>query len=129
MFIKDIAEFLEANGFGEIQKNIFYERMPEKAGVMDNAIAVIGTPANAYVRDLNSIDYTCQIRVRNKDIKIGEKISYDIYKLIFNTDKEIIVPSGKRFIVRPINPPYLIDMDTSFRYIYMINITCLSDMY
>lgn len=129
MFIKDIAEFLEANGFGEIQKNIFYERMPEKAGVMDNAIAVIGTPANAYVRDLNSIDYTCQIRVRNKDIKIGEKISYDIYKLIFNTDKEIIVPSGKRFIVRPTNPPYLIDMDTSFRYIYMINITCLSDMY
>ena len=58
MFIKDIAEFLEANGFGEIQKNIFYERMPEKAGVVDNAIAVIGTPANAYVRDLNSIDYT-----------------------------------------------------------------------
>ena len=103
--------------------------MPEKSGVADNAIAVIGTPSNAYNRELNSIDYTCQIRVRNLDVEAGEKIAYDIYKLIFNTDKEITVPSGKRFIVRPTNPPYLIDMDTSFRYIYMINITCLSDMY
>ena len=103
--------------------------MPEKSGVADNAIAVIGTPSTAYNRELNSIDYTCQIRVRNLDIQEGERIAYEIYKLIYNTDKEIIVPSGKRFIVRPTNPPYLIDMDTAFRYIYMINIICLSDMY
>lgn len=129
MFVQDIAEFLIANGFGELRKNIFYERMPEKSGVADNAIAVIGTPSTAYNRELNSIDYTCQIRVRNLDVEAGEKIAYDIYKLIYNTDKEIVVPSGKRFIVRPTNPPYLIDMDTAFRYIYMINIVCLSDMY
>lgn len=129
MFVKDITEFLIANGFGELKKNIFYERLPEKSGVADNAICVIGTPSDAYTRELNSINYTCQIRIRNLDIEEGKEIAYNIYKLIFNPDKEIVVPSGKRFIVRPTNPPYLIDMDTAFRYIYMINITCLSEMY
>lgn len=130
MFTKDIAEFLEEKGFGKISENIFIGNMPLKAGVVDNLIAVFDSPSySTRSRELNSVEFNCQIRVRNIDSNTAYNICNNIFNLISNLEKSITVPSGKRFIVRPINPPYMIDIDKSNRFIYILNISCISERY
>lgn len=126
MFSKDIAEYLESHNFGKLSENIFLLDLPEKLGRADNAISVVDRPSFGYNRELNSANFRCQILVRNNSLEEGGKIADEIYKLIFNKDKFIIVPSGKRYLVRTLDPPVLFDVDSASRYMYLLNISCIS---
>lgn len=125
MFAKSMATFLEKSNFGTIDKDIFINRFPSRRGEADNSICVYDTASYAIRgRERNSVDFTCQIRVRNQQNDVAVKIAHDIYLLL--NKGEISDGNDKRFCIRPLNPPTFLMYDDSNRANWILNVTGLA---
>lgn len=124
MFAKSMATFLEINDFGEIDETIFINNFPSRSGMPDS-ICIYDTPSySIFGRARNSVDFTCQIRVRCANSNKGSQIALKIYNLL---QKGYIVDgSGKRFTIRPLNPPTFLMYDDTNRANWLLNVTGLA---
>lgn len=125
MFAKSVAEFLELNGYGEIDKSIFINRFPSREDC-DNAICVYDNASYAIRgRARNSVDFRCQIRVRNSQGGLAEKKAFEIYSTL-EFKRKIKDAKGKEFTIRPLNPPQFLMYDDANRGNWTLNINALS---
>lgn len=124
MFAKSMTDFLVENKFGELDKDIFINNLPSRVD-NSNIICVYDTPSYSIRgRERNSVDFNCQIRVRNDKNSEASKIALDIYNLL---EKGYIHDSiGKRFMIRPLNPPSFLMYDEAGRVNWILNVTGLS---
>lgn len=124
MFAKSMAEFLESNGYGTKDRDIFINTFPSRADVLDS-ICVYDTPSYSIRgRARNSVDFTCQIRVRSNRSEKASQIALSIYNTLesgYIHDKE-----GKRFTIRPLNPPTFLMFDDANRANWILNVTGLA---
>ena len=75
-----MVDFLESQGFGERDTNIFINNFPSRTNI-SNAICVYDTQSfSVKGRARNSVNFTCQIRVRNLKSEKAEEIANNIYK-------------------------------------------------
>ncbi|MEE1071756.1 MAG: minor capsid protein [Cellulosilyticum sp.] len=80
MFAKSMVDFLESQGFGERDTNIFINNFPSRTNI-SNAICVYDTQSfSVKGRARNSVNFTCQIRVRNLKSEKAEEVANNIYK-------------------------------------------------
>lgn len=128
-FATSMAKYLEQNKYGAVGKNIFINNIPSSLSTKKELIiSVYDTPSYAIVgRARNSVDFTCQIRVRaSKAEQVLESIN-SIYKLL---NKGLMIdPNGKRFHIKQVNPPQFLVYDESNRANWVLNITALSETY
>lgn len=125
MFADSMAQFLEKSNFGTIDKNIFTNRFPSRRGEADNSICIYDTPSYAIRgRERNSVDFTCQIRVRNLQNSKAAEIAQEIYLLL--NKGEFRDAKDKRFCIRPLNPPNFLTYDESNRANWILNVTGLA---
>lgn len=128
-FAKSMANFLSTEGYGELGKNIFCDNLPEKLDrQMKIAIAIFNTPSYSIVgRARNSVDFTCQIRVRAPKSDEALSLIHKIYKEL--DTKGEFTDNDKRFVIRPLNPPQFLLFDETRRANWILNITALSENY
>ena len=119
-----MVDFLESQGFGERDTNIFINNFPSRANI-SNAICVYDTQSfSVKGRARNSVNFTCQIRVRNLKSEKAEEIANNIYKELekgFIYDK-----NNKRLTIRPLNPPNFLMFDSDNRANWILNVTGLA---
>ena len=119
-----MVDFLESQGFGERDTNIFINNFPSRTNI-SNAICVYDTQSfSVKGRARNSVNFTCQIRVRNLKSEKAEEIANNIYKELergFIYDK-----NNKRFTIRPLNPPNFLMFDSDNRANWVLNVTGLA---
>ena len=119
-----MVDFLESQGFGERDTNIFINNFPSRTNI-SNAICVYDTQSfSVKGRARNSVNFTCQIRVRNLKSEKAEEVANNIYKELekgFIYDK-----NNKRFTIRPINPPNFLMFDSDNRANWILNVTGLA---
>lgn len=128
MFAKSVAEFLELNGYGEIDKSIFINRFPSRDDC-DDAICVYDNASYAIRgRARNSVSFRCQIRVRNAQGILAEKKAFEIYSVLELKGK-IEDFTGKKFTICPLNPPQFLMYDDANRGNWTLNITALATNY
>ena len=98
--------------------------MPSRTNI-SNAICVYDTQSfSVKGRARNSVNFTCQIRVRNLKSEKAEEIANNIYKELekgFIYDK-----NNKRFTIRPLNPPNFLMFDSDNRANWILNVTGLA---
>lgn len=124
MFAKSMAEFLESNGYGTKDRDIFINTFPSRADVPDS-ICVYDTPSYSIRgRARNSVDFTCQIRVRSNRSEKASQIALDIYNEL--ESGHIYDNEGKRFTIRPLNPPTFLMFDDANRANWILNVTGLA---
>ena len=116
-----MVDFLESQGFGERDTNIFINNFPSRTNI-SNAICVYDTQSfSVKGRARNSVNFTCQIRVRNLKSEKAEEVANNIYKELekgFIYDK-----NNKRFTIRPLNPPNFLMFDSDNRANWILNVT------
>lgn len=125
MFAESMAGFLETNEYGIVDKNIFVNLFPQRTEIPD---AICVTELQAFSikgRARNSVNFNCQIRVRNRFSSKAQEIALNIYNLL-NKDGFMVDANGKRFTVRPMNPPMYLTTDTGGRANWVLNVTGLS---
>lgn len=119
-----MVDFLESQGFGERDTNIFINNFPSRTNI-SNAICVYDTQSfSVKGRARNSVNFTCQIRVRNLKSEKAEEIANNIYKELekgFIYDK-----NNKRFTIRPLNPRNFLMFDSDNRANWILNVTGLA---
>ena len=119
-----MVDFLESQGFGERDTNIFINNFPSRTNI-SNAICVYDTQSfSVKGRARNSVNFTCQIRVRNLKSEKAEEMANNIYKELekgFIYDK-----NNKRFTIRPLNPPNFLMFDSDNRANWILNVTGLA---
>ena len=119
-----MVDFLESQGFGKRDTNIFINNFPSRTNI-SNAICVYDTQSfSVKGRARNSVNFTCQIRVRNLKSEKAEEIANNIYKELekgFIYDK-----NNKRFTIRPLNPPNCVMFDSDNRVDWVLNVTGLA---
>lgn len=124
MFAKSVSEFLELSGFGVKDKNIFVNNFPSRTDI-PNAICVYDTQSfSVKGRARNSVNFTCQIRVRNSRSEEAEKLAYNIYREL--EKGEMYDGNNKRFTIKPLNPPTFLMFDSNNRANWILNVTALS---
>lgn len=124
MFAKSMAEFLESNGYGTKDRDIFINTFPSRADVPDS-ICVYDTPSySVRGRARNSVDFTCQIRVRSNRSEKASQIALNIYNTL--ESGHIYDNEGKRFTIRPLNPPTFLMFDDANRANWILNVTGLA---
>ena len=127
MFAKSVAEFLQNNGFGEIDKDIFINTFPSRAN-MPNAICVFDTYSyKIRGRARNSASFNCRIQVRNAKASKASEIAFDMYNLF--EKGSIYDNNNKRFMTRPLNPPNFYKFDDANRANWMLNVTGVTHNY
>lgn len=119
-----MVDFLESQGFGERDTNIFINNFPSRTNI-SNAICVYDTQSfSVKGRARNSVNFTCQIRVRNLKSEKAEEIANNIYKEL---EKGFIYDNNnKRFTIRPLNPPNFLMFDSDNRANWILNVTGLA---
>lgn len=124
MFAKSMSDFLVDNNFGVLDVDIFINNLPSRVE-NSNVICIYDVPSYSIrSRERNSVDFNCQIRVRNDKNSKASKIAFDIYNLL---EKGAIKDStGKRFTIRPLNPPSFLMYDEAGRVNWILNVTALS---
>ena len=119
-----MVDFLESQGCGERDTNIFINNFPSRTNI-SNAICVYDTQSfSVKGRARNSVNFTCQIRVRNLKSEKAEEVANNIYKELekgFIYDK-----NNKRFTIRPLNPPNFLMFDSDNRANWVLNVTGLA---
>ena len=119
-----MVDFLESQGFGERDTNIFINNFPSRTNI-SNAICVYDTQSfSVKGRARNSVNFTCQIRVRNLKSEKAEEVENNIYKELekgFIYDK-----NNKRFTIRPLNPPNFLMFGSDNRANWILNVTGLA---
>lgn len=124
MFAKSMVDFLESQGFGERDTNIFINNFPSRTNI-SNAICVYDTQSfSVKGRARNSVNFTCQIRVRNLKSDEAEKVAYSIYKEL--EKGEMYDSNNKRFTIKPLNPPMFLMFDSNNRANWVLNVTALA---
>lgn len=127
MFAKSVAEFLENNGFGEIDKNIFINTFPSRANV-PNSLCVFDTYSyKIRGRARNSASFNCRIQVRDNKSANASRKAFDIYNLL--EQGSIYDNNGKRFMTRPLNPPTFQKFDGNNRAYWILSVTGVSHNY
>ena len=127
MFAKSTAEFLESNGFGEIDKDIFINTFPSRANV-PNGICVFDTYSyKIRGRARNSASFNCRIQVRNAKSAEASKMAFAIYNLL--EKGSIYDKNGKRFMTRPLNPPSFQKFDDANRANWTLSVTGVTHNY
>ena len=127
-FATSVAKYLESLNYGKVGKDIFINNIPSTNSNKALNIAVYDTPSYAIVgRARNSVDFTCQIRVRASKAEQVLSCINSIYKLL-NTGI-MVDPEGKKFHVKQVNPPQFLTYDESNRVNWVLNITALSGTY
>lgn len=124
MFARSIAEFLSNNDFGEIDKNIFINTFPSRTDISDAICVYDRQSYSIRSRARNSVDYHCQIRVRNNKTSIAEQEAFEIFYLL--EQGYIYDGNEKRFTIRPLNPPTFLMFDEAGRANWILNVTGLS---
>lgn len=124
MFAKSMVDFLVENEFGKLDKDIFINNIPSRVD-NSNVVCVYDSPSYSIKgRARNSVNFNCQIRVRNDKNSEASKIAFNIYNLL---EKGYIYDStGKRFTIRPLNPPTFLMYDEAGRVNWILNVTGLS---
>ena len=125
MFAESMAGFLETNEYGIVDKNIFVNLFPQRTEIPDAICVTEMQPFSIKGRARNSVNFNCQIRVRNMFSSKAQEIALNIYNLL-NKDGFMIDTNGKRFTVRPMNPPMYLTTDTGGRANWVLNVTGLS---
>lgn len=125
MFAESMAGFLEANEYGIVDKNIFVNLFPQRTEIPDAICVTEMQPFSIKGRARNSVNFNCQIRIRNRLSSKAQGIALNIYNLL-NKDGFMIDTNGKRFTVRPMNPPMYLTTDTGGRANWVLNVTGLS---
>ena len=125
MFAESMAGFLETNEYGIVYKNIFVNLFPQRTEIPDAICVTEMQPFSIKGRARNSVNFNCQIRVRNRFSSKAQEIALNIYNLL-NKDGFMIDTNGKRFTVRPMNPPMYLTTDTGGRANWVLNVTGLS---
>ena len=125
MFAESMAGFLKTNEYGIVDKNIFVNLFPQRTEIPDAICVTEMQPFSIKGRARNSVNFNCQIRVRNRFSSKAQEIALNIYNLL-NKDGFMIDTNGKRFTVRPMNPPMYLTTDTGGRANWVLNVTGLS---
>ena len=125
MFAESMAGFLETNEYGIVDKNIFVNLFPQRTEIPDAICVTEMQPFSIKGRARNSVNFNCQIRVRNRFSSKAQEIALNIYNLL-NKDGFMIDTNGKRFPVRPMNPPMYLTTDNGGRANWVLNVTGLS---
>ena len=125
MFAESMAGFLETNEYGIVDKNIFVNLFPQRTEIPDAICVTEMQPFSIKGRARNSVNFNCQIRVRNRFSSKAQEIALNIYNLL-NKDGFMIDTNGKRFTVRPMTPPMYLTTDTGGRANWVLNVTGLS---
>ena len=125
MFAESMAGFLETNEYGIVDKNIFVNLFPQRTEIPDAICVTEMQPFSIKGRARNSVNFNCQIRVRNRFSSKAQEIALNIYNLL-NKDGFMIDTNGKRFTERPMNPPMYLTTDTGGRANWVLNVTGLS---
>ena len=125
MFAESMAGFLETNEYGIVDKNIFVNLFPQRTEIPDAICVTEMQPFSIKGRARNSVNFNCQIRVRNRFSSKAQEIALNIYNLL-NKDGFMIDTNGKRFTVRTMNPPMYLTTDTGGRANWVLNVTGLS---
>lgn len=124
MFAKSMAEFLESKDFGVRDTNIFINNFPSRTNI-SNAICIYDTQSfSVKGRARNSVNFNCQIRIRNLKNEKAEEIANNIYKEL---EKGFMYDSSnKRFTIKPMNPPNFLMFDSDNRANWILNVTGLA---
>lgn len=119
-----MVDFLEANDFGVRDENIFINNFPSRTDI-PNAICVYDTQSfSVRSRARNSVNYNCQIRVRNLKSDRAEEVAYKIFKEL--EKGEMYDYNEKRFAIRPLDPPTFLMYDENGRGNWILNVTGLA---
>lgn len=125
MFAESMAGFLETNEYGILDKNIFVNLFPQRTEIPDAICVTEMQSFSIKGRARNSVNFNCQIRVRNRLSSKAQEIALKIYDLL-NTKGYMVDNNGKRFTIRPMSPPMYLTTDTGGRANWVLNVTGLS---
>lgn len=121
MFANSMAEWLELNSFGIIDETIFINNLPERVG-LDNIISLSDLqPLSIKGRARNSVNFKCQVYIRDTINKKALDKALDIYNKL-EKDKVAFDKQGKRFTIRPLNPPTFLMYDEAGRTCWILDI-------
>lgn len=127
-FAHSLADFLEENGIGERGKNLFIDNLPQDYRVALPVITIYNTPSYAVAnRARNSVNFTCQVRVRASKSANAYELIDSIYKLVYNND--LIDSNNKKFYFKQPHPPQFLLFDENNRANWVLNLTALSENY
>ena len=127
MIQEDIAELLEAQGFGVVGESIFLNRM---ANTPNNAIIVSLLPGFPFSPKIRDVTYSIQIMLRYLDYEQAALDSNSIANFFDNGESRLITAASRRkMICKVVGAPYLFNIDESGRAIYSIDlhVTTLRD--
>ena len=120
MIQNDIAEILEAEGFGIFGEDIFLNKLSDKP---DNMIAVKLLPGFPFSPKIRDVTYSMQIMLRQLDYEKAQKDASEIANMFDNGETRYrIAPSGRKMVCKILGAPYPFNIDESNRIIYSINL-------
>jgi hypothetical protein len=124
MLIDDIADYLEINGFGELTENLFTDSMPNDP---EELVVLFSLPSQPFTMRSNDMYMSFQVRVRSKTRDSGISMVNGIRNLLDDGDKRITyLQNGRKIIVRPTAPPFLLEIDEMERFNYIFNFFVIS---
>lgn len=119
MLIRDIAEYLQANGVGSIGTNIFLGTRPDSP---DNVVCLFPTGGFAQNLALDDVRMTVQVLVRDKSYPTCYNRIWQVFNLLDKTQNRLITaPSGRKMVVRAMQPPFLLERDANNRVVFVFN--------
>lgn len=125
LLVKDIAEYLQSNGVGQLAKDIFLMNRPDQP---DNIVVLFPTGGFQQKLPIEDVQMTAQILVRDKSPQTGYGRIWRIYKLLDGgKNRHVVAPSGRQMIINAMQQPIFLDRDANERSLFVFNISILTN--
>lgn len=118
MILDDLTDMLEAEGFGTVGENIFYNKMIDEP---NNLILVTLLPGFPFSPKIADVKYSVQFISRNTDYDVAYTQINDIAKFFDDgSSRYKVATSGRKMICSITNAPSLITIDESHRALFSV---------
>jgi hypothetical protein len=121
MFIRDIAQILQANGIGVLGTDIFLGQLPDSP---DNVVVLYPTGGFAQDLPLPDVKMTAQVLVRDKSYQTGYERIWRVFNLLDGGERRFLeAPSGRKMVAQAMQPPLFLERDENGHSIFVFNVS------
>lgn len=124
LVLEDLGELLQTEGYGTLGEDMFLGITRDEP---DSQLVIVATGGYMLSSQLNDTKPTFQILVRDVSYGVGYQKIFNIFKY-FNDSNHKTSPSGRKMIIKPIQPPFSLGEDLNKRSMFVFNISVVTSL-
>lgn len=123
--VEDIADYLDDQGLGTVQTDIFYNNMPDTP---DNCLAVYAYAGQAPPTTWDAEYPSIQVKVRNTDSIDAYELAYSVFTTLHRLTNPSMTSTKDYYYIYATQSPAMMGKDANGRYEFVVNFNVIKEI-